>query len=339
MTAHWSCLRAEEASSAGKCFPITTRRAKLFVLGDIQNSIASSGWPWYHWTPIDCDPLGAPDYNILNNTGIRPIAMSRFGEFRLKEAGFENPIYVPHSIDTRLFIPPTSEQHRQAKAALGLDNDVFLLVMNSANEASADRKAFAQQLCAFAEFHKRHPKTAIYLHAIAYRHPIGLDLTSQINRLGLDDGSVMFPAGESYDSGMITATELRERVYWAADAATQAAKAEGFGLPIIEAQATGLPVITTNFGPMPELTAPGEFGGWKVPGQKEWSTLDSSYWVTPSQSAIEDCYEQVHALWRQDAMGPLQQAARTHTLQYDHEAVWQNHWLPALQRIEKEIGS
>ncbi|MBY0436488.1 MAG: glycosyltransferase family 4 protein [Cyclobacteriaceae bacterium] len=48
------------------------------------------------------------------------------------------------------------------------------------------------------------------------------------------------------------------QVYHSADVLFFASTYEGFGLPIIEAQACGLPVITSNFGSMAEITENGK---------------------------------------------------------------------------------
>ena len=47
------------------------------------------GLPVAHWLPVDCDPLSALDEACLKGSGAVPIAMSRYGEAKLREAGFD----------------------------------------------------------------------------------------------------------------------------------------------------------------------------------------------------------------------------------------------------------
>jgi glycosyltransferase involved in cell wall biosynthesis len=49
------------------------------------------------------------------------------------------------------------------------------------------------------------------------------------------------------------------KLYQQSDILYQASTYEGFGLPIIEAQATGIPVITSSIGPMPEVAGEGAY--------------------------------------------------------------------------------
>lgn len=310
----------------------------LFAFDTVKGFIANEGWPWYHWCPTDTDPLSAPEYHILNATGIRPIAISAFGRDSFQNDGFD-PLYVPHSIDTQeLWVPPTSEQRAAARAQFGLPDDVFMIAMDASNEASADRKAHFEQLTAFANFHARHPNTVLFSHTIKNRHPIGLDLESVTRVLGIQD-YVFFPSEQALGASAVSYTDLRNYLYWAADLATCASKAEGFGIPIVQFQACGVPVVTTNFGPMPELTAPGEFGGSKVPGQYSWSTLGSARWKTPSIDALEDAYEQFYLAFRQDDMQPYRAAARAHALAYDHEVIRDRYWAPALDVMQQEVAN
>jgi glycosyltransferase involved in cell wall biosynthesis len=308
--------------------------ANLFIFDEVKNLIARDyGKTWFHWTPIDCDPIGAPDYNILNLTGITPIAMSEFGVQKLQEFGWEDPIYVPHSIDCSVFRPPASQAAKaEAKALMGVRPEVFVIGMNAANEAAHDRKAFNEQLTAFAAFHSRHPQTLLYMHTIANRHPTGLDLESMIRRLGIDD-AVVFCDPDLYSSGGYTPEMLREQFYWICDLGTTASKGEGFGLPLVEFQACGVPVVTSNFGPMKELSAPGTDGAYRVPGQKAWSVLDSSYWQVPIIDDLESAYEQFHLQWRENDIMGCQQAARVHALNWDTDRVRKEFWVPALERM------
>jgi glycosyltransferase involved in cell wall biosynthesis len=49
------------------------------------------------------------------------------------------------------------------------------------------------------------------------------------------------------------------KLYSAFDVALQATVAEGFGLPIVEAQACGTPVVTTAYGPQAEILQHGDY--------------------------------------------------------------------------------
>lgn len=310
----------------------------LFAFDEVKGFIAAEGWPWYHWIPTDTEPLSAPEYHILNATGIRPVAISAFGRKSLEQDGF-NPLYVPHSIDTQnLWVPPSVQERKDARAVFGLRDDAFVIAMDAANEASADRKAFFEQFAAFAAFHARHENSVLFCHTMKNRHPAGLDLESIVRVLGIQD-YVFFPFQQALAASAITYENLRNYLYWSADLATCASKAEGFGIPIVQFQACGVPVVVTNHGPMPELVAPGEYGGSKVPGQFSWSTLGSSKWKTPFISDLEDAYEQFYLAFRNDDIHPYRAAARAHSLQYDHAVIRDRFWAPALDQIQAEVAS
>ena len=72
--------------------------------GQIRSLRVDHGIPVAHWMPVDCDPLGAMDERHLKTTGAIPIAMSRFGQRMLAEAGLD-ALFVPHGIDTKVFTP------------------------------------------------------------------------------------------------------------------------------------------------------------------------------------------------------------------------------------------
>ena len=57
--------------------------------GQIRSLRVDHGIPVAHWMPVDCDPLGAMDERHLKTTGAIPMAMSRFGQRMLAEAGLD----------------------------------------------------------------------------------------------------------------------------------------------------------------------------------------------------------------------------------------------------------
>ena len=91
--------------------------------------------------------------------------------------------------------------------------------------------------------------------------PGALNLNDIVTHLGIRD-KVRFSDQYGIITGRIQPQNLAA-LYGAADVLTATSHAEGFGLPIIEAQACGTPVITTNFSSMPELTG----AGWTVEGE------------------------------------------------------------------------
>ena len=146
-------------------------------VGQIRSLRVDHGIPVAHWMPVDCDPLGAMDERHLKATGAIPVAMSRFGQRMLAEAGLD-ALFVPHGIDTKVFTPGRREE---ARKSLGVDSR-FVVAMNAANK-DAVRKGFPEQMLAFAAFRRRHPEAILMLHSLAAA-PGALDLQAIASRAG-----------------------------------------------------------------------------------------------------------------------------------------------------------
>jgi glycosyltransferase involved in cell wall biosynthesis len=273
------------------------------------------------WLPNDCQPLGRPDQRALDNLGAFPIAMSRFGRDNLREAGYPDTAYVPHAVDTSVFRP---QPDRDAfRAELGIA-DRFVIGICSANR-DAIRKSWPEQFRAFAKFRNHHDDALLLVHATV-TSPQGLNLAELAYDMGIAS-DVMFSDQYAQVAGIMP-DEMMAGWFGTLDVLSQCSAAEAFGIPSIEAQATGTPVIVTKGSAQTELCG----SGWLVSGQEFWNPIHRAWWVRPNVDSIVRSYEKAYndsdqkrAMRREDA--------RTFALAYDVDRVTQENWVPTIAKL------
>ena len=278
-----------------------------------------------HWFPADCQPCSAADVAVLRDGQGIPVAMSRFGEQLLRMEGAD-PLYVPHSVDADVFSPGSPPA-----APPGTGPDTFTVGICGLNRGH--RKGLAEQLPAFARFHARHPDTHLALHTSPYPRPgeLGVSLPDLAGALGIT-AAVSYPDPYRYGMGLYSREDMAAW-YRSLDVLSLCSYGEGFGLPLIEAQACGIPVVTTLAAAMTELCG----SGWLVGGTDHWENGHGAWWTRPDPASIEAAYE---AAWqaREDGKMPEMQArARTFALQYEVDHVFDHFWKPALDEIAERI--
>lgn len=229
------------------------------------------------WVPVDCHPLSRLDHQFLFQAGVRPIAMSRFGETQLRSAGLD-PLYAPHVVDRQMFKPLEHQERLDYRERMGVDGR-FIVGMCAANN-DAVRKGFPEQFEAFRMFQAKNPEALLWVHSIA-RTPRGLDLQRLALEIGIPHEAIRFTDTYAQVSGAFDDTLLADW-YGVLDVLSVCSFAEAFGVPLIEAQACGTPVITTRGSAMREL---GEVG-WTVPGDRYWNHVHGAWWERPKVDGI-----------------------------------------------------
>lgn len=269
------------------------------------------------WMPVDCAPLSLLDRQVLEASGATPIAMSEFGRKQLTEAGF-SPLYVPHGIDLSVFTP---RDKRAAREKLGLPQDAYVIGVNAQN-LDAIRKAWPEQMTAFAVFRKKHPEALLLVHTQADGFGTGTDLRELASRLCISD-AVKWTSPYLYATGNTSAEEMS---WWYAccDLYSGCSYAEGFGLPLLEAAACGVDAVATDFSAMPEVAAPGTL---LVPSDPFYNPRHRAFWAKPNVAAIAASYEKAHQT------EPDRVALREHAERFGADLVLEEHWKPALDEL------
>lgn len=281
-----------------------------------------------HNCPIDCDPVPAAVLEALAGAHL-PLTYSRWGHELLARAGVPNE-YIPHGVETEVFrVDPDREKIEGFRQVLAPGCE-HLTVMVAANKGYPDRKGFQQQLRAWAAFAKDKPGARLYLHTESTPMYGGIDFPALLGNLGISE-KVFFPRRYEYFMGF--PAEYMALVYNAADVLLGAAMAEGFGIPLVEAQACGCPVVTTDFSAMPELV---RWGCAVPPADLMWTQLNSwQAWpdVRGIQTALEGLWDEWHEngdawpLWRRR----LAQAA-IHA-EYGWDVIVREQWGPLMARL------
>ena len=275
------------------------------------------------WVPIDHDPAPPRVLEFFHNSGAAPIAMARFGQEMLADAGFD-ALYVPHGVNTEHYQPYDKAESREM---LGASKDAFLVGMVAANKGTPSRKCFQQAFQAFAAFREKHDDAILYLHTNMNGDE---DLYAMQRSLGIPSEAV-FVADQYRVNLHPLPPEIMGRLYSTFDVLLSPSAGEGFGVPILEAQACGVPAIVSNFSAMKEVCG----AGWKVECTPRW-TLQRSWQVDPSVPAIIDSLEQAYNL--SDAEREKVSAlAVNHASQYEVGKVMEDHFLPALAEIERRF--
>lgn len=301
-----------------------------WVLRGVAKSVAPALFcPWF---PVDHTPT--PDAVLKGIEGAyMPLSYSKWGHEQLLREGVENT-YIPHGIDTSIFKVLTDRANVATfkRNLTGIDN-AFLCVMVAANKGFPDRKWFQGQLEVFRDFARDVPEARLYLHTLPTGHYGGLDFKQFAARLGMD-GKLIFPNPYMYRLGY--PPEFLTLVYNAADVLLGVSRSEGFGIPIVEAQACGCPVIVTNFSAMPELVR----WGHAVEVESLELTGMMSYQAIPSKASMVDKLGRLYEAW--DVAGgdwPLAKRIATQDAihaEYDWDAIVRDQWAPFMAKAAED---
>lgn len=280
------------------------------------------------WAPLDHYPIPPQVLHVLQDERIRPIAMSRFGEHWMNVFDLD-PVYVPHGVDTSIF-KPQPDIKLAVRRELGIPEDCFLVGMVAANRGQGfHRKAYPEAFQAFAAFAKQHDDAMLYAHTEA-QTPSGMNLDLIATACDVPKGRIRFPEPEVFHLGLPNTTMAA--IYQAFDVLLQPSMGEGFGVPLIEAQACGIPVITSDHSAMTELGG----AGWLVQGQPFWDQAGASWFYMPYVwsivEALEDAYASHPNMKRREESVQL-------ASQYDADRVLSEYWLPALDALKPGVES
>ena len=233
-------------------------------------------------------------------------------------------------IDTSVFRPLDAAERDSARDALKVPRDAFMVAMVGANKGDKPpRKGWGEAFAAFARFRKKHPDAVLYCHTVA-ASVSGIDLRPIAASLGIEKHIIM-----SSDYAQIAGLYLPPfvaGVMGCADVLLHPSYGEGFGLPIVEAQATGTPVIVGDNSAQTELCG----AGWKADCQPYWVADDMAWWHAPQ---IKSLVQGLEWAYKHRADKRLRAQAREFAEQYDADRVAAAYWKPALEMLEQYCGA
>ena len=277
------------------------------------------------WVPLDhiTLPPGVREFLVRDN--VLPITMSPHGQRQLEQAGIDS-VYIPHGIDTKVYKPTDKIQGKPAREYMGVPDDAFLVGMVAANKAngSIHRKAYAENLLAFAMHLKKYPNSYLYIHSEPSRAYGGFDLSVLLPMVGIPKENVLLPDPNLHRVGY--PEKDLAAFYTAFDVLLSTSYGEGFGIPTVEAQACGTRVITSNFAASADLASE---DSWKVDGQPFWDEQQASFFKIPSVTGIIKALEEAY-----HNRGKSETAIEF-AKQFDVDKVWQENWMPFLKDLFK----
>jgi glycosyltransferase involved in cell wall biosynthesis len=284
------------------------------------------GVRWVPWIPVDADPLPEPLRERLA-CAYQPVVFSRFGQRVAADAGIEAR-YIPLAVDAEIY---RWRDRPGARERTGIPADRFVVGMVADNKDPRDRKAFGPQLAAFAAFRARHPDALLYLHTNLGQDGRGLDLVALMDALGLEIGRDVLVA-DQYLKLVGYPDEQMADLYASLNVLLGVSSWEGFGVPLIEAQACGVPVIAGDWTAMGELVA----AGWRVPASETEPRADELRGIVrvPRVGAIVEALEHAYA-----GLGAAALAMGTAAMMaYGVDWVAREQWAPLLAQLADRVA-
>lgn len=253
----------------------------------------------------------------------RIIAMSKFGQEEMAKNGFYST-YIPHMVDTKKMVILDKAACRKE---LNIPDDIFLVGVVGANKEQPSRKGFEFALRAFKKFHDKHPKSALFFHTFLTQ-PGGLNIQEWADSNHYDVPIYSLP---QYTMDFKVGRDQMTKIYNMFDLCLAPSISEGFGIPIIEAQAVGVPVITTDWTSMTELVEQGKTGFAVKVKEKRESPL-GSYFGIPDE---EEIYRKMEEIFEH----PMDKSYIRQRIidNYDSDLVYAKYWQPFLDKLADEL--
>ena len=279
--------------------------------------------PIHAWTPLDHVTMPPAVERFLRKDNVSPISMSPFGQKEMNQKDINNT-YIPHAYDAKSYLPTAKIKNKKTRDFMGIGEDDFLVGMVAANKANGQihRKAYAENLMAFAIFLKDNPTAKLYIHAEPSKAYGGFDLGNLVKAVGIPQENVLFPNPMDLRYGF--SSEHMAALYSTFDVLLAPSYGEGFGVPTIEAQACGTRVIASDWAASSDLVSEDSF---LVDGQPFWDEAQSSWFMIPKIPSIVNALKQAAELERHS------QASVDFALHFSNLNVWNQYWKPYLEEV------
>jgi glycosyltransferase involved in cell wall biosynthesis len=292
--------------------------------------------------PVDHHPMPVP---ILNQAkkAYHCVAMSRFGLNELRNSGIEAS-YIPHGVETKVFAPieDNTESRKWLIDTAGVplfngeenekwDNDSFIIGKVAANKDTA-RKGFDREMAALRIFFEQNPDakkdTRMYWHTDP-RFPGGFHLDHYAHLMGVD--KYIKKTHPFYVYGGVSEQNMA-KMYQSFNLFTNVSRAEGFGIPILEAQSSGIPVVANDCTSMTELV---KNHGWLCkPRTWEPTALLSNVFIA-DEYEIAKAYSEAYN--NPDKLKSYGVASRDFAEQYDWDNVITPLWLQLIEKLREDL--
>lgn len=272
------------------------------------------------WVPVDHDPVPPNVEKFFAQSGAQPIAMSKFGQEAFAARDID-ALYVPHGVDTEVFHPQGGRD--RVRQAMGFPKDAFVVGMVANNKGTTPpRKAFPQAFEAVGRLAEERDDVFLYVHAEKWGVYQGINLPLLAEKVGLSEDRIRWAPQLDLQIGI--PTEAMPPLYEAFDVLLNPSYGEGFGIPIVEAQACGTPVIVSDWSAMTELCG----AGWLVDGERWWDASQGAYYLNPSVGSIVDCLREAY-----DGAESLRDDAVKFAAEYDVDRIVEHDWKPTLEML------
>jgi|LULM01.1.fsa_nt_gb glycosyltransferase involved in cell wall biosynthesis len=315
--------------------------------------------PYFHWVwmpTVDSAPQRPEWINIFSQCDAI-LSYSEYGGRVLKQQGKESINWIgcaSPGIDPSIYKPMPKMPHRQS---MGIDPDCFIVGTVMRNQK---RKLFFELMKAFRLFLDKAPpeianKTYLYLHT-SYPEKIGWDLSHGIleHRLG---GKVLmtyickacknfFP--HFFQDAIVKCQHCKQqsavcptvslgltiedlaKIYNLFDIYAQYAICEGFGMPQVEASASGIPVAATDYSAMYDVVRLTK--GYPIPVRTFFKEMETNAErAYPDNEAFADILVQFFQQTSQERMQQSIEVRKATLERYD--------WGRSIQVWEKYIDS
>ncbi len=248
---------------------------------------------------------------------------------------------IYHGVATHLFKPGDKKKRQDIRAQYGLtDKFVFLTVCR--NQSRKNIPELLRIWKKFSELPENKGKVILWPH-MYFNDPMGWNIDDLLQVLDLKNQTIMYfdQVAHSGNEMFLLPNERLAELYQIADAFVLLS-GEGFGLPTIEAMATGLPCVLLDHSASAELGAEGRAELVPVGGSLTWTGSHLTQRPVPdTEAAIKSFIKVFNDKSHRDSIA---KAGHEFAIQYSWERVldeWQDLFLsreiPFMKPLKMEV--
>jgi glycosyltransferase involved in cell wall biosynthesis len=211
-------------------------------------------------TPLENGPLTLSWAAVLLNMDA-VFFISELGKQEAIKSGISKAEHLIVGVDTVFWHPATPQEKTQLHKGLGIGEDEFVVLTVADNQ---ERKNLAADMEIIASLKEQTDRKIRYIMVTRVESPVGWRLDDYSIELGLTKEIMKFNRG-------LPVQDLWG-LYAVSDAYLSSSKAEGLGMPVLEAMACGIPCVVSDVGAHRELLENNR--GWLIPsyqmGKKDY---------------------------------------------------------------------